>query len=107
MEITAEKHGEKLVLHFEGQLDTGTAPQAEVEVNQHLENSQHLVFNLEKTTFVSSAGLRVFLATAKKIKAAGGSFVVCNANAVVQEILDISGFSQILTIKPNLEEALA
>lgn len=107
MEITAQEKGEKLVLDFEGQLDTGTAPQAEVEVNQHLEQHQHLVFNLEKTTFVSSAGLRVFLATAKRIKVSGGSFVVCNANAVVQEILDISGFSQILTIKPTLEEALA
>lgn len=107
MEITAQAHDQKLVLNFEGQLDTGTAPKAEAEVNQHLAQYKHLVFNLEQTTFVSSAGLRVFLATAKKIKTAGGSFVVCNTNDVVQEILDISGFSQILTIKPSLEEALA
>lgn len=107
MEITTQEHGDKLVIGFNGQLDTGTAPQAEAEVNQYLEQHQHIVFDLATTTFVSSAGLRVFLATAKKIKASNGSFVVCNANEVVQEILDISGFSQILTVKPNLEEALA
>lgn len=107
MEITTQEYGDKLVIRFNGQLDTGTAPQAEGEVNQYLEQHQQVVFDLAATTFVSSAGLRVFLATAKKIKAIGGSFIVCNANEVVQEILDISGFSQILTVKPNLEEALA
>ncbi|BDS09785.1 STAS domain-containing protein [Aureispira anguillae] len=106
MEIVSTKHEDKLVLGFNGQLDTGTAPKVEIEVNKYLENNQKVIFNLEATTFVSSAGLRVFLGTAKKLKASGGLFRICNANDVVQEILDISGFSQILDIKGNLEEAL-
>jgi anti-sigma B factor antagonist len=107
MEVVATEHGDKLVLEFVGQLDTGTAPKTELEVNRYLDKHNYLIFDLEKTPFVSSAGLRVFLGTAKKIKASGGTFIVCNANEVVQEILDISGFSQILTVKPSLEEALA
>lgn len=107
MELVATEHGDKLVLDFIGQLDTGTAPKTETEVNKHLEKHNQIIFNLEQTAFVSSAGLRVFLGTAKKLKASNGKFVVCNANEVVQEILDISGFSQILTIKPSLEEALS
>lgn len=107
MELVATEHGDKLVIDFIGQLDTGTAPKTETEVNKHLEKHNQIIFNLEQTTFVSSAGLRVFLGTAKKLKASSGKFVVCNANEVVQEILDISGFSQILTIKPSLEEALS
>ncbi len=107
MELVATEHGDQLVIEFVGQLDTGTAPKAEMEVNRHLERQQKIVFDLDQTTFVSSAGLRVFLGTAKKIKASNGRFVICNANEVVQEILDISGFSQILTIKLSLQEALA
>lgn len=107
MELVATEHGDKLVIDFIGQLDTGTAPKAETEVNRHLEKHHKVIFDLNQTSFVSSAGLRVFLGTAKKIKAAAGQFIICNANEVVQEILDISGFSQILMVKPSLEEALA
>lgn len=107
MELVATEHGEKLVFDFIGQLDTGTAPKVESEVNRYLEKHHQVIFDLQQTVFVSSAGLRVFLGTAKKIKASNGKFIICNANEVVQEILDISGFSQILMIKPSLEEALA
>ncbi|MGH1335942.1 MAG: STAS domain-containing protein [Aureispira sp.] len=107
MELVATENGDKLVIDFIGQLDTGTAPKAETEVNRYLEKHKQIIFDLKQTPFVSSAGLRVFLGTAKKIKALGGKFIICNANEVVQEILDISGFSQILNVQPSLEEALA
>ncbi|MFT7158731.1 MAG: anti-sigma B factor antagonist [Parvicella sp.] len=51
--------------------------------------------------------MRIFLATAKKITASGGVVKLCNANDVVQEILDISGFSTILDVKKTEEEALS
>lgn len=107
MELVATEHNDKLVIDFIGQLDTGTAPKVENDVNRHLGKHNQIIFDLQQTTFVSSAGLRVFLGTAKKLKASKGKFVICNANEVVQEILDISGFSQILIVKPSLEEALA
>jgi anti-sigma B factor antagonist len=106
MDIVSTGKEDMLILDFIGQLDTGTAPKAEVEVNKHLASNQKIIFNLAQTVFVSSAGLRVFLGTAKKLKASGGLFRICNANDVVQEILDISGFSQILDVKESLEEAV-
>lgn len=106
MEITCTPTNDYLVINFAGQLDTSTAPKAEMEVNKYLDNYQKIIFDLSKTTFVSSAGLRVFLATAKKLKASGGKFKVCNTNDVVKEILDISGFSTILDIQKTLEDAL-
>jgi anti-sigma B factor antagonist len=106
MDIVSTTKEDMLILDFIGQLDTGTAPKVEVAVNKYLESNQKVIFDLAKTVFVSSAGLRVFLGTAKKLKASGGLFRICNANAVVQEILDISGFSQILDVKESLEEAV-
>jgi anti-sigma B factor antagonist len=65
-----------------------------------------MVINLEETRYVSSAGLRIFLATAKKMTASNGAVKLCCPNEVVQEILDISGFSTILDVKKTEEEAL-
>jgi anti-sigma B factor antagonist len=106
MDIISTAKEDMLILDFIGQLDTGTAPKVEVEVNKHLESNQKIIFNLAQTIFGSSAGLRIFLGPAKKLKASGGLFRICNANEVVQEILDISGFSQILDVKKSLEEAV-
>ena len=106
MEIEKESVNDIIIFHIVGNLDTGTAPGAEMEVNKELENQpKKMIFNLEKTDFVSSAGLRVFLATAKKITATGGILKLCTANDVVKDILEISGFTTFLDLKNSLEEA--
>ena len=66
-----------------------------------------LIINLSQTNYVSSAGLRIFLATAKKLTAKQGVFKLCAPNDVVKEVLDISGFSSILDVKATEEDAIA
>ena len=108
LEVNTNEVNDVVLLKLVGSLDTNTAPDAETEINKWLENGAlKMIINLEKTDYVSSAGLRIFLATAKKITARGGVVKLCNTNDVVQEILDISGFSTILDVKKNEEEALA
>ena len=63
--------------------------------------------NFAALEYISSAGLRVLLATAKKLKASGGDLKICSLNDTVQEVFDISGFSSILTVSKDQEEALA
>ena len=90
-----------------GKMDSTTAPQAEEEINILLDKKvEKMVVNLKETTYVSSAGLRVFLATAKKMTAAGGAVKFCSPNDIVKEILDISGFTAILDVKLTEEEAI-
>lgn len=104
---SSEKNG-VTVFDLVGNLDTNTAPEAEAAINDKLASGvSKIVLNLEKTNYVSSAGLRVFLATAKKMTASGGAVKLCCANEVVQEILDISGFSTILDVKESEEQALS
>ena len=108
LEVNANEVNDVVIVKLAGSLDTNTAPDAETEINKWLETGAlKMIINLEKTNYVSSAGLRIFLATAKKITASGGVVKLCNTNDVVQEILDISGFSTILDVKKNEEEALA
>ena len=107
LEIIIKEENEVVVIKLVGNLDTNTAPDAEAEINQWLgKQSKKMVVSLEETKYVSSAGLRVFLATAKKMTAAGGAVKFCTPNEVVKEILDISGFSTILDVKATVEEAI-
>ncbi len=107
LEVKVDEVNHVVVIKLAGNLDTNTAPEAETAINSWLEkDAKKMVVDLEEAKYVSSAGLRVFLATAKKMTAAGGAVIFCSPNEVVQEILDISGFSTILNIKSNQEIAL-
>ena len=104
---TRESQGIQIVA-FEGNLDTNTSPEAEMKINELIDGgAQKLLVNFEQLNFISSAGLRVLLATVKKLKASGGDLRICSLNATVQEVFDISGFVTILSVKSTEEEALS
>lgn len=108
MDINIRKVGDVSVLDFAGNLDTNTSPAAESEVSRLLdEGCKHILFNFSALNFISSSGLRILLATAKKLKIDNGKMVVCSLNDVVQEVFDISGFASILNLEATEEEALA
>ena len=107
MEISTSESGDVRILSFQGNLDTNTSPDAESEINGLIDGgAQKLLVNFEKLDYISSAGLRVLLATAKKLKASGGDLKICCLNQTVQEVFDISGFATILSVASSEEEAL-
>jgi len=108
MEISVTESGDVRILSFQGNLDTNTSPQAENEINGLIEaGAQKLLVNFEKLDYISSAGLRILLATAKKLKASQGDLKICSLNDTVQEVFDISGFATILSVSKTEEEALS
>ena len=107
MDISISESEEVRVLSFQGNLDTNTAPEAESQINGLIDAGVlKLLVNFEKLDYISSAGLRVLLATAKKLKPSGGDLKICCLNPTVQEVFDISGFSTILSVASSEEEAL-
>lgn len=98
MTITKTMEEKVLNVKVEGRLDTATAPELEEELAEVLDEAEELVFDLEGLEYMSSAGLRILLATQKKMAQKGGMKVV-NVNDVIKEIFDITGFSDILTIE--------
>jgi len=96
------------IIAFEGNLDTNTSPEAESVINELIDaGKQKILVNFEQLNFISSAGLRVLLATVKKLNASNGELRICSLNATVQEVFDISGFVTILNVKNTEEEALS
>ena len=98
MTITKTLEDKILNVKVEGRLDTATAPELEKELDEVLGEAEELVFDFEGLEYMSSAGLRILLATQKKMSAKGG-MKVTNVNDVISEIFEITGFSDILTIE--------
>jgi anti-sigma B factor antagonist len=108
MEITKRESGAVKIVVLNGNLDTNTAPDAEDHLTSLMEEgSSKILINLENLDYISSAGLRVFLATAKQLKITSGELRLCHLNETVQEIFDMSGFSTILNVSKTESEALA
>ena len=98
MTIQQTKNGNALTIALEGRLDTMTAPELEAALKTALEGVLDLTFDFEKLDYISSAGLRVLLA-AQKTMNRQGSMKVKNANEIIMEIFEVTGFSDILTIE--------
>jgi anti-anti-sigma factor len=96
------------VVRFSGDLDTNSSPEAEAFLTGLIDDgSDRIAISFAQLNYVSSAGLRILLATAKKLKAGGGSLALCCLNETVQEVFEISGFIAILNVFATEEEALA
>lgn len=98
LDIKKNQEGSKLEFALSGRLDTITAPQLEEEIKAGIDGVEELVFDFTELEYVSSAGLRVLL-SAQKTMNEKGSMVVRNVSEDIQEIFDVTGFSDILTIE--------
>ena len=88
----------KAVFSLEGRLDTITSPELEGELKAVLADVNELSLDFEKLEYISSAGLRVLLATQKAIQGKGG-MKVTHVSETIMEIFEVTGFSDILTIE--------
>lgn len=107
MQIEDQTVGDAVVVRFAGRLDSTTASDALAHFDGLVEDGQILIVaDFSAVDFVSSAGLRVLLATAKNI-GSSGSLRLFGLNPSVREVFDVSGFSTILAIFDDEAAALA
>ena len=66
-----------------------------------------IVVDCAKLAYISSAGLRVLLMTAKRMKGTGGKLALCALGPNIQEVFRVSGFDKILRVVPTRSEAVA
>ncbi len=82
---------------LEGRLDTVTAPELNDAIQEVLPDLTALRLDFEKLEYISSAGLRVLLAS-QKVMSKQGEMKIVNVNDTIMEIFEVTGFSEILTI---------
>lgn len=98
MKIEKTLNGNELTIALEGRLDTVTAPELEKELKESLPGVNTLTLDFAKLDYISSAGLRVLLSAHKSMAGKGG-MKVTNVNEIVNEVFEVTGFSDILTIE--------
>ena len=98
MDIKKTSDGGRLTIALDGRLDTTTSPELTKELESSLDGVNELVFDLAKLEYISSSGLRVLLSAQKKMNSQG-AMKVKNASEMVNEVFEITGFDEILTIE--------
>lgn len=98
MTIEIKRSAEEIVIEIVGRLDTNTAPALDKTITDDVSNDQNLILDFKGLEYISSAGLRVLLGAQKKMQKSG-SLKVINVGSDIMDVFDMTGFSDILTIK--------
>jgi anti-anti-sigma factor len=94
------------VYHIVGRLDALTSPNLESAVGSALSGENpRIIFDMGEVTFISSAGLRVILMTAKQAAAAKGGLAIFGLQSAVNEVFEISGLQKFIPIASDETEA--
>lgn len=108
MEIQTQQSGNVLVVAVSGRLDAVTAPDYETKIRSLIDEGHHkLVIDFAGLEYISSAGLRGLLLTAKLLKAQNGQVCLANPDGNVKSVFDMSGFSALFKMADSLDAALA
>ena len=108
VEIAAERVTDVLVLSPQGRLDSNNSPRLEERALLEIGGgTKRLVIDLSAIDYISSAGLRAFLAVAKKLKDPPARLVLCGMAPSVRQIFDLAGFTAIFVIEASRDAALA
>lgn len=107
MDISVQKSGQISVVSIAGSIDALTADQIIGCVDEQINSGEkYLVLDLSEVQFMSSAGLRVILGALKETRKQGGNLYLAGAQAGVERVLKMSGFSKILKIYDNVDNAI-
>ena len=88
-------------------MDAPAAPEFEQTCGQWIESGvERIVIDLAALEYISSPGLRGILAAGEKIRASGGTLVLCAPHGIVKNVLDLSGFTSLFPVYDSAEAAL-
>jgi len=108
MSIALETSGAQRIIALEGQLNSANAAAAEADILAVVgQGERQLVLDFSRLDYISSAGLRLVLVVAKRLKKEGGQLVLCGMQPNIREVFEISGFLAILDVVGSRAEALA
>jgi len=107
MQLETRQENGWTVVRVEGRLDTQNAGDFEARCAELVDGgATGMVLDHSGLVYVSSAGLRGVLTTAKRARAAGGELAVAALSGVTKEVFSISGFDAILPTHPDVATAV-
>ena len=105
--LTTERSGQTLVVSAKGRIDGANATEVQGVLSDAFEPGVKLMLlDLGALTYISSAGLRVIMLTARTLDRSGAKFAVGSPSGPIREVFQISGFDQIIPIFDSRDEAI-
>ena len=108
MDVTTERQDGVLSAQVGERIDGTNASEFEEAIRTAIEESDRAVIvDFEKLAYISSAGLRAILLTAKSLDNRNANFALCSLSDQIREVFETSGFDKVIAIHSSKAEALA
>ncbi len=105
--VEVEEKGDVTLLKVSGRLEINLALELEEIINNHINNGKKLfIFDLGDVHYLSSSGIRVFIATLRQLKDIKGRMVLSNLSANVIKTLKIVELDGLFDIINNMDDAV-
>ncbi len=107
MDIHAERRNRVLTLGVAGRLDGYGAGRLEEAIGASLQDDDRsIVIDCEEMTYLSSAGIRIFIALKKRLKERGGTVVLARVGDYPRKVLEMAGVHTVIAMYPTLDAAV-
>lgn len=107
MKVNIEREGDTLVAMVEDRVDGTNAGQFQQALEAEIsENDRIVILDCQGLSYISSAGLRVVLLTARALQKQDSKFAICSLSAQIREVFEISGFDKIIPVHANRASAV-
>lgn len=108
LEVTSYTRDGVLVIVISGKIDSTASKELEKQLMPLIDANQlGLILDCSAIPYISSAGLRLFLMAAKKVKAQNGLIYLSGLQETMLDVFEISGFTKLFEIHPSVELALS
>jgi len=94
------------VVELEGSIDSSTAPNVQKEVLFATENQVRIIFDMNKVTYLSSAGLRMLLLVYRQIKARNGNIALAGLSEEIKDVMSNTGFIKFFVIADTVDDGI-
>lgn len=106
MEIISKINDEALKISLVGELDANGAINLDNIIKKAIADSYYnIIIDCQQLTYISSAGLGVFISHIEDLKEKQGKFVFCNMNSNVMNVFKLLGLQNVMSIADDVAEA--
>ncbi|MYD51324.1 MAG: STAS domain-containing protein [Dehalococcoidia bacterium] len=107
MELNVERDGGTVVVGAGERIDGTNAREFQSALEDAIEETDRaVILDLADLTYISSAGLRAILMTARSLRRQDAALAVCSLTDSVREVFEISGFNQIIPVHSSRDDAV-
>jgi anti-anti-sigma factor len=108
MEISSVPFENVTAVAVTGRVDSTTADTLTSRLLEIVKSgASRLVIDLKEVSYISSAGFRTLLITARTVAQVNGAIVLCGISEEVRRLFDLGGFSELFAIASSRDDALA